>query len=50
MYHKIDYDIQKRINVWSKYSSTGKEFIELGAKQKTEFHKQLAAKFSSVST
>jgi len=48
-YYKVDYSIENRLSVIERYSAGG-TYVELGAKEKTEFHKRLETSFERVIT
>jgi len=48
-YFRIDYDISKRVNVIEKHAKGG-TYLELGAKEKSEFHERLGGIFDRVIT
>ena len=49
-YYIIDYDIEKRLSIVTRYASKNKRYLEIGAKQKTKFHDDLTLHFSRVET
>ena len=48
-YFKIDYDISKRVNVIERHAKGG-TYLELGAKEKSQFHQRLGGIFDRVIT
>ena len=48
-YFRVDYSIDKRMSVIGRHA-TGGTYVELGAKDKTEFHERLEGQFDRVLT
>jgi len=49
-YFRIDYNVDKRVNLLARYSCTDGNYFEFGAKDKTVFHDKLEAHFGNVIT